>query len=121
MPDYYHASNIIKENFKKNKKNIFFLCSYTFEMIEQFIIVESFKKDMNLNIKFSEYNQFEKYIFDNKSLIYKKNNDLIILSIRIDEILPEFNYEFGSYNKAQISKKSILISNNYIWKDLKDT
>ena len=113
VPDYYQASNIIKENFKKNKKNIFFLCSYTFEMIEQFIIVESFKKDMNLNIKFSEYNQFEKYIFDNKSLIYKKNNDLIILSIRIDEILPEFNYEFGSYNKAQISKKSILIINYF--------
>ena len=90
MEDYWKMllaeDKITQEGFKKIK--ISFLANFTIELIEPFIKVELVKRNFNPEIYFAPYDQIEHEVYNVNSKIYREKNDIIVIAIRLENLLP---------------------------------
>ena len=86
---YYKFSKKIDTVNKGLKKiNIVFLANFTVELLEPFIKVELAKRKFKPNIYFAPYDQIEQEVYNENSKIYREKNDIIVIAIRLENLLP---------------------------------
>ena len=86
---YYKFSKKIDTINKGLKKiNIVFLANFTVELLEPFIKVELAKRNFKPNIYFAPYDQIEQEVYNENSKIYREKNDIIVIAIRLENLLP---------------------------------
>ena len=86
---YYKFSKKIDTVNKGLKKiNIVFLANFTVELLEPFIKVELAKRNFKANIYFAPYDQIEQEVYNENSKIYREKNDIIVIAIRLENLLP---------------------------------
>ena len=86
---YYKFSKKIDTVNKGLKKiNIVFLANFTVELLEPFIKVELAKRNFKPNIYFAPYDQIEQEVYNENSKIYREKNDIIVIAIRLENLLP---------------------------------
>jgi len=80
------------------------LRSYTAETIEPILKLKLLLEGYNPSFFWGDYNQFSQEILDERGLLYKFHPDLVILMIRIEELIPQFVYNFGEFTHDQWKK-----------------
>ena len=106
---YYKFSKKVGSLNKNYKKiNVSFLSNYTIELIEPFIKIELIRRNLNPKIYFAPYDQVEQEIYNRNSTIYKEKNDLIVLALTLENLLPDLFIDLV-YNNKKLQKKIIEI------------
>ena len=102
---YYKFSKKIDTiNKGLQKINIAFLANFTVELLEPFIKVELAKRNFKPNIYFAAYDQIEQEVYNKNSKIYKDKNDIIIIAIRLENLLPDLFTDL-IYSNKKFTKK----------------
>ena len=73
-------------------------------MLEPFIKVELAKRNFKPNIYFAAYDQIEQEVYNKNSKIYKDKNDIIIIAIRLENLLPDLFTDL-IYSNKKFTKK----------------
>ena len=110
---YHNELKKIKKNKYKKKINMSFLSNFTSELLDTFIKVELNNRGFSSNIDFNPYDQIEQIVLNKKSDIYKKKNDVIVLAIRLENLLPSFLLKTIN-NKKELSKKITEINKRFL-------
>ena len=106
---YYKFSKKVGSLNKNYKKiNVSFLSNYTIELIEPFIKIELIRRNLNPKIYFAPYDQVEQEIYNRNSTIYKEKNDLIVLALTLENLLPDLFIDLV-YNNKKLQKNIIEI------------
>ena len=113
--DYYGAlSQIKKESVSSLKKiKVAILRSYSTEMLEPVLAVHLTLFGYDLELFFGDYNQYAQEILDGDSLLYQFSPDIIMMLVRHEELLPEFNSNFANFNGEEWIKKIDETIKNY--------
>ncbi|MEN6461510.1 MAG: HAD-IIIC family phosphatase [Syntrophomonas sp.] len=70
--------------------NIYFLRNYTLEMIEPFIKWRLYKEKINPRVQFGDYDVIQQEILDINSCLHSSQPDLIVLSLIVDNLVPDY-------------------------------
>lgn len=95
--DYISARNFImnsSNNITMKKVKVAILRSFTIEPIEPIILVEGYKENILIDLHIGGYNQYYIDIFNENSELYNFKPDIIIMSVRLDEIYPSLISNF---------------------------
>jgi HAD-superfamily phosphatase, subfamily IIIC/FkbH-like domain len=95
--------------------NIAILRSYTLEQIEPLLAIECFKENIYPNILIGSYNQYMQEILLSTSNLYMFKPEIIILSIRLEELYPRI---FDDYLNIKESIDNVIDYIINIYKDL---
>lgn len=117
LTDYFSALKSIQSNVDLSahkKLNVAILRSYTAETIEPIMKLRLFLEGYIPEFFWGDYNQFSQEILDESSMLYKFKPDLIILMIRIEELMPQFIYNFGEAKYEEWSKNIAQLSGHLI-------
>jgi len=82
--------------------SIAFLTSYTAEVLNPYISVELSKYGYYADNYFAPFNQFEQEVLNQKSNLYLKNPEVVILHNMIEDMYPDMNSNFSKYNDSEI-------------------
>lgn len=72
------------------------LRSYTLDMMEPILKLRLILEGFNPVFWWGDYNQFRQEVLDNESSMYLFKPDIVFLMTRIEEILPEFVWQFAN-------------------------
>jgi len=99
--DYFQCLNEIEtfsDMVELKPLKVAILRSYTADLIESVLKVRLYVEGYKPEIFWGQFNQFSQEILDEESPLYKFKPDLILLLIRIDDILPQFVFNYGDRN-----------------------
>jgi FkbH-like protein len=117
ISDYFYYLKYIQENFdlssQRNLK-IAILRSYTGEMVEPILKLNLLLEGYSAQFLWGDYNQFSQEILDKSSSLYKYHPDIIILMIRIEEVMPQFVYNFADKKEIEWEKDIEQVSKHLI-------
>ena len=82
--------------------SIAFLTSYTAEVLNPYISVELSKYRYYADNYFAPFNQFEQEVLNQKSNLYLKNPEVVILHNMIEDMYPDMISNFSKYNDSEI-------------------
>ena len=101
--EYSLMAEKIKKKFsnKSKQKNIVILSSYTSEILRDYLYVELAKRSLNCKLTFLPFNQLEQEIFNEKSKIYNKKTDMILLLFLIEDFV-----NLNKVNSKQLMSKA---------------
>ncbi len=85
---------------KEKNLNVFVLRSYTCEILEKTLFVKGFENNFNINTTFGGFNQYSQEILDNTSELYTLENDIIFLTVNIEDLYPNILLESIDKNKV---------------------
>ena len=106
---YYKFSKKIDTINKGLKKiNISFLSNFTIELLEPFMKIELVKRNFKPNFFFAPYDQIEQEIYNQRSKIYNKKNDIVVVAMNFESLLPNLFTDL-IYNEEKLKKKIIEI------------
>jgi hypothetical protein len=69
--------------------NVSFVSTFTSEILQPYLVVESARRGLSVNPYFAPFNQLEQQVLDGSSHLYESEPEFVFLATRLEEIAPK--------------------------------
>jgi FkbH-like protein len=85
--------------------NIAFLSTFTSEILQPYLVVESAARGLLLNPYFAPFNQVAQQVLDEASFLYESEPEVVVLATRIEEIAPNLVHRYLTLSATEIENE----------------